>query len=369
MVEVKVNPDKGRLRLTWSLSGRRYNLYLGLEDTKTNRLKAASTKLQIEADIEQDCFDSSLVKYKICKNQGEKPSQDTCAEAFRRWIAYKSTFVDANTVSWYGQTLSYVTKLLPNTKASLLTKAEANLFTQKIKELGLHLETIKRKIENLAAAWKWNIENNYLTIKTNPWKGLSKQIKAPPPLPPEPFTQTEAKAIIDGFRAHSRYSQLTPFVQFLFGTGCRTGEAIGLRWGDLSPDCGEVTIKSQITRRRRKLPKSGKTRRFKLNSFLQNILLDLKKQAQNVSSSTLVFQWNNLEICPKNFRSRVWITILKEVGVAYRCPYNTRHTFISHCLEKGMNPTAIAAITGHDVAVLFERYAGLVKQPQVPELF
>jgi hypothetical protein len=34
-----------------------------------------------------------------------------------------------------------------------------------------------------------------------------------------------------------------------------------------------------------------------------------------------------------------------------------------------MNPVGIAAITGHDVLTLYERYAGIVNPPQLPELF
>jgi integrase len=50
----------------------------------------------------------------------------------------------------------------------------------------------------------------------------------------------------------------------------------------------------------------------------------------------------------KNFCNRYWKPALAELGIDYRKPYNTRHTLISHGLEAGMNPVAIAALTGHD---------------------
>ncbi len=59
---------------------------------------------------------------------------------------------------------------------------------------------------------------------------------------------------------------------------------------------------------------------------------------------------------------------LAELGIDYRKPYNTRHTLISHGLEAGMNPVAIAALTGHDVRTLYENYARLVNPPQLPDL-
>ena len=54
--------------------------------------------------------------------------------------------------------------------------------------------------------------------------------------------------------------------------------------------------------------------------------------------------------------------------IDYRRPYNTRHTLISHGLEAGMNPVAIAALTGHDVRTLYENYAGLVDPVLSPVL-
>ncbi|MEM9151192.1 MAG: site-specific integrase, partial [Cyanobacteria bacterium P01_F01_bin.3] len=60
--------------------------------------------------------------------------------------------------------------------------------------------------------------------------------------------------------------------------------------------------------------------------------------------------------------------VLAESGVDYRKPYNTRHTFISHALDMGMNPVEVAQLTGHDVQTLYENYAGSVNsRPRLPE--
>ena len=70
----------------------------------------------------------------------------------------------------------------------------------------------------------------------------------------------------------------------------------------------------------------------------------------------------------KNFSNRYWKPALAELGIDYRRPYNTRHTLISHGLEAGMNPVAIAALICHDVRTLYENSAGLVNSPQLPDL-
>ena len=69
-----------------------------------------------------------------------------------------------------------------------------------------------------------------------------------------------------------------------------------------------------------------------------------------------------------NFRNRAWVSVLKQAGIEYRKPYNTRHTFISHALESGMNPVMVAELTGHDVKTLYENYAGCIEsRPRLPD--
>ena len=70
-----------------------------------------------------------------------------------------------------------------------------------------------------------------------------------------------------------------------------------------------------------------------------------------------------------NFRNRAWKTVLKDAGVSYRKPYNTRHTFISHALAGGLNPMTIAQMAGHDPEVLFSNYAADIQGGlQLPDI-
>ena len=73
------------------------------------------------------------------------------------------------------------------------------------------------------------------------------QSKAPPPVA---FTVEERDRIIAAFVNDSRpgtdYRHYAPFVKFLFWTGCRPCEAIGLRWGSVLPDCSRVHFHESI---------------------------------------------------------------------------------------------------------------------------
>ncbi len=104
-----------------------------------------------------------------------------------------------------------------------------------------------------------------------------------------------------------------------------------------------------------------------LTSRLRQLLIS--RRTNDFSPDDLIFtSYEGNAIDAKNFCKRYWKPALADLGIDYRKPYNTRHTLISHGLESGMNPVAIAALTGHDVRTLYENYAGLVNPPQLPDL-
>ncbi len=82
---------------------------------------------------------------------------------------------------------------------------------------------------------------------------------------PKPFSQEEIKAIIQGFEQDKYYSHYVEFVEFLFGTGCRTGEAIGLCWKHLNEDCSTVWIGESLSRGIRKATKTNRARTITLD--------------------------------------------------------------------------------------------------------
>jgi integrase len=68
----------------------------------------------------------------------------------------------------------------------------------------------------------------------------------------KPCTREEIQMIIEGFQSDRYYNHYADFVEFLFGMGCRTGEAIGVRWGHLSDDCSSVWVGENVSRGVRK---------------------------------------------------------------------------------------------------------------------
>jgi integrase len=68
---------------------------------------------------------------------------------------------------------------------------------------------------------------------------------------------------------------LAPALAFLFSTGCRRGEALGLKWADVDFDQSTITIRRAITLRQVTTPKSNRARTIAMSPTLASELFDL----------------------------------------------------------------------------------------------
>jgi integrase len=218
----------------------------------------------------------------------------------------------------------------------------------------------------LKACWQWAIEQGIM--ESNPWVDMPARIKIPPRQMPKPFTREEIEAIVQSFRTDPHYHHYADFVEFRLGTGCRTGEVIGLRWKHISDDCSRIWIGETLVKGKQQATKTNKARYISLTPKLQAILQERKQKG--CEPNDLVFKGpKGAPIDVHNFSQRAWKKILTRLGINYRRPYITRHTLISHALDLGMNPVEVAQLTGHDVETLYKNYAGNVNsRPRLPEL-
>lgn len=362
---VSVQVFKDRLRLCWSYYGKRYFLYVGLPNSKINRVVAEQKARQIEGDMATGNFDPSLRKYKP-----EYQQQALCISAielFERFMAQKAKEVTPRTMQKYRATLGYLKSFFSDMVAESVKDFCAEEFAQHLKNKGLSLDQCKRRLEELKACWNWAIAKNTITSE-NPWTEVAKRIKVPPKQKPKPFSKEEIKAIVQAFKIDRYYSHYADYVEFLFGTGVRTGEAIGLRWKHLWDDCSTVWIGESLSRGIRKSTKTNRDRTINLTPKLQQMLI--ARKPANPDPDGLVFvSPQGKAIDDHNFRTRAWKKILNRLQIDYRKPYTTRHTLVSHALDLGMNPVNVAQLTGHNVKTLYDNYAGSVNSRSLlPEL-
>lgn len=295
------------------------------------------------------------------------------------------------------QELVYVSFKTPEWAVSTLSKQVAQVTrhisrfpTQSINEAitirdylleNLRRDAAKRLLVQLSAACKWAIKSKLLD--RNPFEGLASDIKLPKKDHGEdvnPFTKSERDAIIRAFEtdqfsrfksksSHS-HSSYAPYVKFCFFTGCRPSEAIGLTWGDISDyiyfnkaavHAGKegIVTKSGL--------KTQKKRKFPINDQLRTMLGSIKPET--AKPTDLVFGPGDGKYLSQASFRQIWRRILKNLGIPYRKPYQTRHTFVTmQVINNQTDATQVARWVGTSTRMIERHYLGDISHVKPSEV-
>jgi integrase len=231
--------------------------------------------------------------------------------------------------------------------------------------------TFNKKLGYLRACCDWAKSENLLSnnpwLKIKPRKGTKEIIK--------PFSQCEATRIIASFE--EIYPAWFPFTKFLFLSGCRLSEAIGLQWKHIDFEREEICICESLAQRKdgngyervRKSTKTGSVRYLKINSELSKLFEQTLPASKN--SEDLIFKnpSGTDHIDSNNFRNR-WKKVLSAANIPYRRPHIIRHSFASHAIEQGCPLTGVAYLLGHsDTRMVATTYGHLINRPSLPNIF
>lgn len=395
---VQVIASNGRLQLRFRYAGKRQYLSLGLPDDKDNRLAAEMKARQIQLDILSGNFDETLDKYRISLTGGDtlsEPIEQPILLLSELWEKYteerKAQIAETTLRIQYAAVASHISKL--PSQYQVLSKENASAIRSwYLKRLSA--DSTKRTIMQLSACCNWATESGL--IPDNPFKGMASKVKVTKGKGNkadedhyddiDPFTPEECRAIIEAFENHPIYSYYADYVKFLFWTGCRTGEAIALMWKHIAADFSTITFCQSVSSRLkiRKCTKNGVVRRFPCNSQLQALLREIKPL--NADPDSLVFPAKRGgTINSHHFTENAWkggrkregqksydgivTQLVKENKVQrYRKQYNTRHTFITLCLEsQTASIKQIADWVGDRPETILKHYVGKTKLGEVPE--
>lgn len=168
--------------------------------------------------------------------------------------------------------------------------------------------------------------------------------------------------------------------RFLAFTGCRRGEALGLRWCDVAAD--HVQIKQQLRADMKIAPiknKKGKVMSRRVDTgygSVDQLLRDHKAARGKVSftlirSDALVFADDEGKPLPPKVAAtnRFWRALARYRKTLADPPpeitlHGLRHTHCSILLEGGMPPKIVAERTGHTTAVLLSVYSHVIPGSQ-----
>ena len=132
-------------------------------------------------------------------------------------------------------------------------------------------------------------------------------------------------------------------------TGLRAGEIWGLKVRDINLSRNLINVERQFLHRDRKLSatKGKKSRRVPCNQLLKDELLQLIEMNEFSRNDFLFRNENGNPIFHYNFRSRHFLSDVKESGAKRIRFHDLRHTALTLMVSKNINLNIVQAIAGH----------------------
>ena len=363
---VSISNADNRIRLRWRYQSIRYSINLH-SYSKVNLLAARKIALQIEMDIANDIFDTSLKDY---QNESEiiPEVKKTVVAHFEEWTSDIKQ-MDCELHTNYNSLRNMLKKWGSIEQSNILKKLNAETFCA---------GTYNRRLHMLKEFVKWLVKKGIWA--SNPLEDInSKRVIREKQVKRKPFSEIEIKSILNAFKndeftpksSSFKHSHYYPFIYFIFKTGVRNAEAIGLRASSVDPKTKRIYIKEVLARslkgtsslqRIRKETKNGKERVLPMNQDLLNIL---KPLLAGKKPDDLVFQsQRGLSIDDNNFQKRIFKKVLKDLGIPERVLYACRHTFGSRCIDSGITPIMTAFLMGNNPETALKNYTHQMNLPK-----
>lgn len=361
MREIKPINNNGSIQLKFSVSGKRYsfNPITGAEFNKPRDIaqaKAIATK--ISNDILAGYFDSTLERYRIAPKASAdvKPKLVYLLELWDLWVDSLDISL-ASKCDHYEMIRRMIVKAAPKLDN-----------TRWLTDAAIGSLTFNKRLCSVRACFGWAVSQGL--VLTNPCDRIKS--RKSPKVHIKPFNIEEISKIVQGFDVIAPH--YSPFVQFLFQSGCRISEAIGLRWGYV--DMGECiltiaeSLSNDVTKagrtRVRKETKTGTIRQLGMTDSLKRLLEGLRN-ADAMPDDALVFMTVRGHVIDDNNFRMLWKRVLKEVGVSHRKIHTIRHTTLSMAIAQGVPLTGVAYLAGHsDVSMVVKTYGHMIDRPKLP---
>ena len=175
---------------------------------------------------------------------------------------------------------------------------------------------------------------------------------------PDPFTLAEVDTILAALEDRED-QQVVNYFAAAFFAGFRPSEQIALCWSDIDFQRRTVRVQRAVVRGQAKA--STKTYLVRDVELCDRAWAAIEAQRAHTQLSGKEIFWNPAIGSPwADIQSqwKIWRRCLKRLGLRYREPYQTRHTFATLALMAGANPSYIARQLGHTNAnMLFRVYS------------
>lgn len=267
------------------------------------------------------------------------------------WLGRKKKHVKASTYDGYRITVNLIIKEFSKVALS-------DLKWKMIRDWLDKMECTNKTLANRQSVLRAALDDavNDELIEANPLSGKAYTIPQAPKEEDDvdPLTQAEQELIL---KACGEPAERNLF-QFAFWTGLRTSELIAVRWGDIDWNRGIIRISRAWTTTAKK-PEDTKTRAGRREiKLLGGALEALEAQKLFTQLADGYIFLNPRTGEPWGGKTPIWTAwgrAVKKAKVAYRRPYQTRHTYASMMLSAGEDPMWVAQQMGHTSWVMTAR--------------
>ena len=298
--EASIVVRSGRLRLLIPAAvhpdGKRTEIALNMANSEAGQTVAARFLADLKLDIYNGKFDGSLAKYR------RKPVTKlmTIYELWCEYVNYRRETIKLSTLHYYEEIIGHRLRDCPQAIGKELEVRQWLLEN-------MSQDYAARVLKSLSWAVTWGIKHKLIDTEQNIYTEMAKQTKSKNQTPPpDAFNSEEKEQILNSFLTSQRYDHHYPFVYFLFLTGCRPSEAIGLLWGDISDDFKLINFTGSIVQIKSETVRMSKSKTNRVRSFPINTeLRDLLEACGHSSGepSQLIFPSREDLTIPMNYRN------------------------------------------------------------------
>lgn len=287
------------------------------------------------------------------------------------WLDTKAHSLRSNTVENYRYLLEkYVSPKLGNRKLRSIEPTDISNIYSGLARQGLSGTTVQLIHAILSGIFKQAVKSRL--IRFNPLSAVDRPKRERREM--RTLRGDEAKTFLQSIKGNGNECLFV----FLFTTGCRPSEALGLKWPDLNFETGIVTIQRTLKKKHGQwkcdAPKtSAGLRSVTLPSEMLRRLRE-HRRAQNEARLKAGAEWADgsfiftnefghplgLDAVRKKFKLALRQANLPEVRL-----YDARHTSATLLMESGVSPKVVSERLGHsDVGITLEIYSHVTQHLQ-----
>ena len=323
-----------------------------MADTTAGQTVAAQILADVKLDIYQGNFDPSLAKYR------RKPVKKVMAiyDLWCEYVNYRRETIKRSTLHYYEEIIGNRLRDCPQ---SLWKELEVRAWLLD----NMSQDYAARILKCLSWAVTWGLKHKRIDLEENLYIQMAKETRPKTQTPPpDAFSIEEKEGILNSFLTSRRHDHYYPFVYFLFLTGCRPSEAIGLQWGDISTDFKFVNFTGSIVQIKSETVRMSKSKTNRIRSFPINPeLRDLIEACGNSFGDPwkLVFPSQDDPTAPinyRNFSKNAWAKTVDPIVGRNTTPYSCRDTFITEQIALGTPVAIVARWVDNSPQIIDQRY-------------